>query len=48
MHLAIALGHSGAAFAIQPDGMHLVEVGHGAIPLGHVADRRDRADVRIY
>ena len=32
--------------AVEPDGMDLVEIGHGAVALGQIADRGDRARCR--
>ncbi len=42
------LGDAAAVLPVQPDRVHLVQVGHGAVALGEVADLRDRAEVAIH
>ena len=37
-----------AARAVQANGVDLVQVGHGAVPLCHVADVADRGDVAVH
>ena len=47
-HHAVALGNAGAARAIHADRMHFVEIGHGAVLFGEIADRADRRDIGIH
>ena len=47
-HLAMRLGDAAAARTVQPDRVHLVEIGHGAVALGEIADRRDRPEVAVH
>ncbi len=42
------LCHAAAARAVEAHGMHLVEIGHGAMPLRYVADLGDRRDVAVH
>src|SRR3546814_3692350 len=47
IHLPLALGDAAAVRAVEANGVHLVEVGHGAVLLGDLAklgDRRDRSE----
>ena len=37
VHDPVAFGNPAAAWAIEPDGMHLVEIGHRAIAVSDVA-----------
>ena len=48
MHLAVALGNTAAAFAIKPDAMHLIEIGHRAIFLGEIADLSDLSEIAFH
>src|SRR6516225_6725690 len=43
--LAIALGHPAAVSAIEPDGMHLIEISHGAVFVGEVTNSRNRRNI---
>ena len=45
---AVALRDAAAGRAVEADRMDLVQVGHGAVVLGQVADRADRGDVAIH
>ena len=45
---AVALGNAAAARAVHADGVDLVEIGHRAVLLGEIADRRDRRDVAVH
>ena len=47
-HRAVALGDAAAARAVHADRVDLVEIGHGAVALGEVADRADRRDVAVH
>ena len=38
VHGAVARGDAGAARAVHADRMHLVEIGHGAVAIGHIAE----------
>ena len=42
---AVARGDSGTARAVHADRMHLVEIRHGAVAVGHIADAADRGHV---
>ena len=43
VHHAVALGDAATALAVHADGVDLVEVGHRAVAVGEVADRRRSA-----
>ncbi len=45
---AIALRDATAARAVETDGMHLVEIGHGAVPAGDLGDLAQRRDVAVH
>src|SRR3546814_6209865 len=44
----VALRHAAAALAVHADRMHLVEIGEGAVTLGHVAQLGQGRDVAIH
>ena len=48
MHRAFALGDAAAAPAVHADRVHLVDIGHGAVLIGEVADGVDRRDVAVH
>ena len=48
VHDAVALGDAAAARAVHADRMDLVDIGHGAITLGEIADLRQRRDVAVH
>src|SRR5260370_11560619 len=48
VHDAVALGNAAAARAVEPDGMNLIEIGHGAMAVGDVAELGDRGNVAIH
>ena len=45
---AVALAHAAAVGAVHADRVHLIEIGHRAIPRREVADRADRGDVGVH
>ena len=48
MRQAFALGHATAARPVEADRMNLVEVGHGAVFVGEIANLGDRRDVAVH
>ena len=48
VHDPVALGDAGAARAIHADRVHLVEIGHGAVALGEIADGAYGGDIAIH
>src|SRR5215831_17909681 len=48
VHDPVALGDTAAAGAVEPDGVHLVEIGHRAVAIGDVAQLADRGDVAVH
>src|SRR3546814_2867386 len=48
IHLPLALGDAAAVRAVEANGVHLVEVGHGAVLLGDLAKLGDRRDVAVH
>ena len=48
VHQPLRLGHAAAARTVEADGMDLVEVGHGAVTVGQIADVTDRGDVAVH
>ena len=48
VHQAFALGDAAAARAVEANSMHLVQIGHGAVGVGHVAEFLDRRDVAVH
>src|SRR5215469_14948685 len=48
VHDPVALSDAAAPRAVEPDGMHLVEIGHRAKALSDVAQFADRSDVAIH
>src|ERR1700680_5228123 len=48
MHQPLALGDAAAAWPIKPAGVNLIEIGHGAVPLGDIADLSDRRDIAVH
>jgi hypothetical protein len=48
VHHAVALGDAAAVLAVHADGVDLVEVGHGAVALGQVADLGHGAEVAVH
>ena len=48
VHDAVALGDAAAARAVHADRMDLVDIGHGAVFLGEIADLRERRDVAVH
>ena len=48
MHRAVAFGNARAALAVKPDRVDLVEIGHRAVPLGDVADLRNRGEIAVH
>ena len=48
VHGAVARGDAGAARAVHADRMDLVEIGHGAVAIGKIADAVDRGDVAAH
>src|ERR1700688_2364739 len=47
VHQALAFGDSATPRSVQADGVHLVEIRHGAVALGHVAQLGYGRDVAI-
>src|SRR5690606_18375386 len=45
---AIALGDASAAWSVHADRVHFIEIGEGAIPIGQIADRRNRGDGPVH
>ncbi|KHQ52584.1 hypothetical protein OA50_03059 [Mameliella alba] len=45
---AAGLGDAAAARTVKPHGVHLVEIGHGAVAFRHLDDLGHRADVAIH
>ena len=43
-----ALRYTAAAPAIEPHGMHLIEIGHGAVLFGHLNNLAHRADIAVH
>ena len=48
VHDAVALGDAAAARAIHADGVDFVDIGHGAVTFGKIADLRQRRDVAVH
>ena len=48
VHDAVALGNAAAARAVHADRMDLVDIGHGAVFLGEIADLGERGDVAVH
>ena len=48
VHHAVAFGDAAAAWTVQADRMHLIEIGQRAIFLGEVADGGDRRDMTVH
>ena len=48
VHDAVAFGDAAAARTVHADRMNLVDIGHGAIALGEIADLRQRRDVAVH
>ena len=48
IHQPLALGDAAAARPVHAHRMHLVEIGHGAILVGEIADLLDRPDVAVH
>src|SRR3546814_12048338 len=48
IHLPLALGAAAAVRAVEANGVHLVEVGHGAVLLGDLATLGDRRAVAVH
>jgi len=48
VHGAGARSDSGTPRAVHSDGMDLVEIGHGAVSLGKIADATNRGDVTVH
>ena len=48
MHDAVAFGNAAAARAVHADRMNFIDIGHGAVALGEVADFGERRDVAIH
>ena len=48
MHDTVAFGDAGAARAVHADRMDFIDIGHGAILLGEVADLAERGDVAVH
>src|SRR5258706_7860402 len=44
----LAFGDSAAVWAVKPDRMNFIEVGHGAISIGHIAELGDGGHVAIH
>ena len=44
---AVAFADAAAARAVHADGMHLVDIGHGAVALGEIADLVHRRDIAV-
>ena len=45
---AVALADAAAARAVHADSMHLVDISHGAVALGEIADAVHRRDVAVH
>ena len=45
---AARLGNAAAGRPVDPDGMHLVEIGHGAVAPGELDHAFDRTDVAVH
>src|SRR5881394_1377410 len=48
MHDAVAFGDAAAARAVHADRMNLVDIGHGAVALGEIADPGQRRDIAVH
>src|SRR6516164_11202598 len=48
MHDAITLGNTAAPRAVEPHGVHLVEIGHGTKTVGDVAQFANRGYVAVH
>ena len=48
MHSTVAFGNPTASRPVHADRVNLVEISHGAIPLGHIANLCDRRDIAIH
>ena len=48
VHDAVALGDAAAARTVHADGVNLVDIGHGAVALGEIADLGQRRDVAVH
>ena len=48
IHQTFALGDAAATRTVHADGVHLVEIGHGAILVGEIADFLDRRDIAVH
>ena len=48
VHQPLPLGDAAAARTVEPDGVDLVEIGHGAMLVGDVADLLDRRDIAVH
>src|SRR5215469_17447470 len=46
--LSIALAHPAAVSAIEADGMHLIEISHGAIFVGEVTNRGNWRNIAVH
>jgi hypothetical protein len=44
----VTLAYAAAARAVHADRMHFIEIGHGAIALGEIADDVHRGDVAVH
>ncbi|QTK80416.1 hypothetical protein AT6N2_C2875 [Agrobacterium tumefaciens] len=48
IHQAFALGNAAAARAVHAHSVDFVEIGHGAITIGEIADFPDRRDIAVH
>lgn len=48
LHRIVAVGDAAAAIAVEADRMHFVQIGHGAVSVGQVADGMDRRDISVH
>src|SRR6516164_607482 len=48
VHDTLALGDPAAPYSVEPDRMHLVEIGHRAETIGDIAQVADRGDDAVH
>ena len=48
IHETFALGNAAAARSVHANGVNLIEIGHGAVTIGEIADFLDRRDIAVH
>ena len=48
MSLAVTFAHTHTARTIETNGMHLIEIGHGTVAFGQIADVCNWRNVALY